>query len=199
MKRVKICGLSREQDIQAVNAVQPDFCGFIIHFPKSRRSISADRLRQLRAGLCDSVCPVGVFVDEPVESIAALLRERVISVAQLHGTEDRCYIQSLRRQTESPIWQAFQIRTEADVQRANDSLADLVLLDAGQGSGKTFDWTLLERITRPFGLAGGLRQENLPVALQTAAVLLDVSGGVETDGYKDPEKMKQFVEAVRKG
>ena len=199
MKRVKICGLSREQDIQAVNEVQPDFCGFIIHFPKSRRSISVDRLRQLRAGLCNSVCPVGVFVDEPVENIAALLREHVISVAQLHGTEDRCYIQSLRRQSESPIWQAFQIRTEADVQRANGSLADLVLLDAGQGSGKTFDWTLLKKITRPFGLAGGLQQENLPAALQTTAVLLDVSGGVETNGYKDPEKMKQFVEAVRKG
>lgn len=195
--KVKICGLSRPEDIEAVNAAKPDYCGFIVNFPKSRRNVSPDTLRALRAGLDGSVTPVGVFVDQPVEDIAALLADGSIAVAQLHGQEDEAYIASLRTRTGRPIWQAFQIRSMEDVERANQSTADLILLDAGQGAGRTFNWTLLAGVTRPFALAGGLHTENIPLAMRTNAVLLDVSSGAETDGKKDFQKIQTIVKMIQ--
>ena len=81
--------------------------------------------------------------------------------------------------------------------RANASTADLVLLDAGQGTGQAFDWALLSGITRPFALAGGLNPENIPAAMQTGAILLDVSSGAETDRKKDPQKIQTIVRMIQ--
>ncbi|MGM9522471.1 MAG: phosphoribosylanthranilate isomerase [Oscillospiraceae bacterium] len=198
MTRVKICGLSRPPDIEAVNRIRPDYCGFVIDFPKSRRNVSPETASALRAGLSTDIVPVGVFVDKPVEAVAELLNAGIISVAQLHGGEDSSYIASLRRLASGTVWQAFQIRTREDAARAAESAADFVLLDAGQGAGKAFDWELIDGFPRPFGLAGGLNIENLPGALCTRAALLDVSGGVETGGVKDPAKIAAFVAAVRR-
>ncbi len=197
MKKVKVCGLSRQADIAAVNKEKPDYCGFIVNFPRSRRNVSADQLKSLTAMLDPEVIPVGVFVDQPPEEIAELLNDGTIGVAQLHGREDTAYISRLRGMTRKPIWQAFQIHSEDDVKRAADSSADLVLLDAGQGTGSVFDWNLLLDFPIPYALAGGLHLGNLDSALQTEAVLLDVSSGVETDGFKDPEKISLFIRKVR--
>ncbi len=195
--QLKICGLSRPEDIDAVSRAKPDFCGFIVNFPKSRRNISVDTLRRLTAGLDPGITPVGVFVDQPPELIAGLLAEGTIAAAQLHGSEDNTYLKQLRSLTDRPIWQAFQIRTGEDLRRAAKSLADLILLDAGQGSGKTFSWELLSDFSGEFALAGGLNEANLPAALATGASLYDVSGGVETDGKKDPEKIWRLVRLFR--
>ncbi len=197
MKKVKLCGLFRQEDVEAVNEIRPDYCGFVICFPKSHRSVSLNQLRELRSLLCPEVQPVGVFVNQPEEFVASLLEDGTLSCAQLHGTESRGYISRLRQLTDKPIWQAVQIRCPEDVRRAAESTADFVLLDAGQGEGKTFSWELLNGFPRPFGLAGGLNEENLPLALQTGAVLFDVSGGVETGKKKDPEKMRKFAAMVR--
>ena len=197
MKKVKICGLSRPEDIAAVNLALPDCCGFVINFPKSPRNVSPDEVKRLRAGLSGGIEPVGVFVDEAPELIAELLSSGVIAAAQLHGSEDAAYISRLRALTAKPLWQSFQIRTASDVARAAESTADFVLLDAGQGSGRAFDWALLRGFPRPFALAGGLSAENLPEAMRTGAELFDVSGGVETNGVKDAEKIKVFVDTVR--
>ena len=195
--KVKICGLSRPEDIAAVNTARPDYCGFIVHVPKSRRNVSADTLRALRADLADGIIPVGVFVNEPVESVADLLESGVLSIAQLHGQEDDAYIAALRARASRPIWQAFQVKSAADIERANRSLADFILLDAGAGGGTAFDWTLLDGVTRPFALAGGLNEHNLSAALQTRATLLDLSSGVETDGYKDFHKIQTVVQTIK--
>ena len=197
MKKIKICGLSRPIDIETVNLVKPNYCGFIINFPQSRRNVSPETVQLLRAKLNPAITPVGVFVDQPPEIVAGLLNNGTISIAQLHGQEDERYIAALRRLTDKPVWQACQIRFRAEALRAAKSTADFVLLDAGQGAGKAFDWSLLVDFPRPFGLAGGLNSENLSDALQTEASLLDVSGGVETGGVKDPEKIKSFVNTVR--
>ena len=85
------------------------------------------------------------------------------------------------------------MRKEEDLAQAKASKADLVLLDAGQGSGQAFDWALLAKLDRRFALAGGLNLDNLEDAMKTNAVLLDVSGGVETDKYKDLDKIKKFI------
>ena len=200
MTKIKICGLMRPEDIEAVNAVQPDYCGFIVNFPKSHRNKTPDEVRQLRANLAPGITPVGVFVDSPVEVVASLLRDGTIGVAQLHGHEDEAYLQVLREMVPGcTIWKAFKVRTAADLEAANASTADLVLLDNGYGTGQTFDWSLAGGVHRPFLLAGGLTPENIPEAVRQLHPLgVDISSGVETDRQKDPAKIQAAVAAARK-
>ena len=116
--RIKICGLTRPEDIQAVNEAKPDFAGFIVEFPKSRRNVTVDQLRQLREKLDESILPVGVFVNAPVELPARLLNEGTIALAQLHGQEDEEYITRLKGMTDQLLIKAFSIKTEEDVEQA---------------------------------------------------------------------------------
>ncbi len=199
MTRIKICGLTRPEDVRYVNTAKPDWCGFILNFPSSRRNVTPEQARALRAGLDPDIRPVGVFVDRPVEEVAALLNSGVISVAQLHGREDDAYISVLR--TLAPgcvVWRAFQLRSQADLAAADASGADLVLLDNGRGTGQTFDWSLAGSVHRPFLLAGGLTPESIPRAVAALRPYgLDLSSGVETDGVKDPAKIQAAVTAAR--
>lgn len=201
MTRIKICGLYRPCDIEYVNAAKPDWCGFIINFPKSHRSLTPERVRALRRGLDGAVTPVGVFVDQPVETVAELLNDGTISVAQLHGHEDAAYIAALRAAAPGhPVWKAFKVRGPEDLTAANASPADLVLLDNGRGTGETFDWSLAGGVTRPWLLAGGLTPENIPEAVRRLHPFgLDISSGVETDGKKDCAKILAAVSAAGKG
>ena len=197
MKKIKICGLYRDEDINIINEYLPDYCGFIINFPKSHRNISIEKLKALRERLDKKVIPVGVFVDQSPKVIADLLNENVISIAQLHGIENDEYINDLKKMTDKTIWKDFQINSDEDVKAANKSIADFVILDAGQGTGKTFNWKYLNKINREYGLAGGLNLNNLDDALLTDAVLLDVSGGVESEKIKDKNKIKEFIKRTR--
>lgn len=199
MTRIKICGLSRQCDIMAVNRALPDYCGFVINVPKSRRSVTLMELRLLTDRLDSRVMPVGVFVNEPVETVAALLKEGTIAMAQLHGQETEAYMESLRNMTDRPLIQAFRITSEADLDQAVRSTADYVLLDSGAGTGRTFDWGLLDCFDRPFFLAGGLGPGNLEEALKRVRpYAVDMSSNVETDGFKDPDKIEAAVAAVRR-
>ena len=105
--RIKICGLTRPEDIQAVNQAKPDFAGFIVEFPKSRRNVTVEQLKALREELDDSILPVGVFVNAPVELPAQLLNEGTIALAQLHGQEDENYIRQLKTMTDQLLIKAF--------------------------------------------------------------------------------------------
>ena len=198
MTRIKLCGMTRPCDIEEVNILLPEYIGFVFA-EKSRRCVSDEQAAALRAGLNPAVRAVGVFVREKPERVAALLNGGVIDLAQLHGGEDESYIARLRELTERPLIQAFRVETAADLARAENSTADYILLDHGAGgTGETFDWSLLKGFDRPFFLAGGLGPENVAeavAALRPFAV--DVSSGIETDGLKDREKMREFVEAVR--
>ncbi len=200
MTKIKICGLFRPCDIEYVNAVRPDWCGFIVDFPKSHRNRTPDQVRALRRGLAEGVVPVGVFVDQPVEDVAALLNDGTISVAQLHGHEDAAYIAALRAAAPGhPVWRAFKVRGPEDLEAAGASPADLVILDNGYGTGETFDWSMAGGVARPFLLAGGLTPENIPDAIRLLHPYgLDISSGVETDKQKDPEKIRAAVAAARK-
>lgn len=197
--KIKLCGLTRPCDIEAVNELQPDYIGFVFA-KKSRRYVSPEKAKELKAMLAPGIQAVGVFVNEEPEQIAALLEAGTIDVAQLHGQEGEREIRRLRELTDHPLIQAFRIDTEQDVERANASTADYVLLDSGAGgTGTVFDWDLLQAIRRPYFLAGGLDTENLgTVKAKLNSYGVDVSSGIETDGYKDKEKMTAFVAAARK-
>ena len=198
MTKIKLCGMKRPQDIQAANELLPAYIGFVFA-PKSRRYVHPDRAEELRRMLNPGIIPVGVFVNETPETVAALLDRGIIDIAQLHGKEDAAYIRRLRQLTKKPLIQAFRVDTPADVAAAQASPADYVLLDSGAGgTGTCFDWSLLQDIQRPYFLAGGLTPENVGGAVATLhPYAVDVSSGIETDGAKDKEKMTQFVRAVR--
>lgn len=199
MTRIKICGLFRPEDVEAVSEARPDYCGFVINFPKSRRNVTPEQAARLRARLSDTILPVGVFVDEPPETVAELQNAGVIAIAQLHGHEDEAYLSRLRELTDGkPVWKAFKVRTASDIAAARRSPADRVLLDNGAGTGTAFDWSLIRDMGRPWILAGGLTPETLPEAVRTLRPwCADLSGGVETDGVKDRAKILAAVEAVR--
>ena len=194
---IKICGLRREADVLAVNGLRPQFAGFVL-VPASRRYVVPEQARRLRERLDPGIRAVGVFADEEPAAVAALLNSGAIDLAQLHGHEDAGYLARLRAETDKPLIQAFRIRCREDAERAEASAADWILLDAGAGDGKTFDWSLAGGVRRPYFLAGGLEPGNVRAALEALRPFgVDVSSGVETDGKKDIGKMRAFVQAVR--
>lgn len=196
--RIKLCGMFRPEDIEAVNEVRPDYVGFVVDFPRSHRSVSPAELEQLSPHVGAGIRRVGVFVREPVEVVARLYNEGLIDVAQLHGDEDEDYLDSLRTACSVPIIQAFRVRTADDVAQARNSTADLVLLDNGQGTGTAFDWSLLADVGRPFMLAGGLGPANVAKAVASVRPWgVDMSSGIETGRLKDPQKMRAAVMAAK--
>ena len=200
MTKIKICGLRRPEDIAYVNEAKPDFAGFIIDVPKSRRNVPREKVWELTALLSPEILPVGVFVNAPMETILSLVTDGTLKAVQLHGQESQSYLEELKKQVAVPLIRAFSIRSPEDLTEAEKSPADFVLLDNGAGgTGETFDWSLLSSFDRPFFLAGGLRLENITEAVSRFhPYALDLSSGVETDGYKDKEKIIAAVAAVRR-
>lgn len=198
--KIKICGLRRREDILAVNEAKPDYCGFIVEFPRSFRSVTADRVRELVKELTPEIQPVGVFVNAPMELVRALLDDGTFALAQLHGQEDESYIRELKTYTDRPIIKAFSIKTTEDIEKALQSPADYILLDqGGGGTGKTFDWSLIPEIRRTFFLAGGIGAANLEQAIrEIRPYAVDLSSSVETEKWKDPAKIRQVVDIVRR-
>ena len=194
--KIKICGLFRDEDIDFANAARPDYIGFVF-FEKSRRFVSLERAEQLKSRLDKNIRSVGVFVDESMDSMVQYCLSGAVDVIQLHGHEDNAYISALREITDKEIWQAFKIRGEEDIKKANDSSADMLVLDNGMGTGKTFDWSLIKNIKRPFFLAGGINCENIGEATKLAPYGIDVSSGVETDKAKDKTKIEFIVGQCR--
>ena len=208
MTKVKLCGLSRESDIAAVNKLKPDLVGFVFAKKSKTKNIAGDvyktqvapeQAAALKSLLAPGILAAGVFVNEPVEAVAELLDHGVIDVAQLHGSEDDDYIARLRAMTGKPIFRVFKVKSEADLPAIENCAADLVLLDSGAGTGKTFDWSLVQSVQRPYFLAGGLDPDNVADAIAALHPYgVDVSSGIETDGVKDESKMAAFVAAARK-
>lgn len=194
MTKIKFCGLKTLDDIHAANEILPDYVGFVFA-PKSKRFITPAQAEKLRAALSKKILAVGVFVNEDYHTVAELLNAGIIDVAQLHGNEDDAYIKTLRGVTKKIIIQAFQSQNIAAADKSN---ADFILIDAGAGDGKVFDWHQIN-LRREYFLAGGLTPENVGAAIKLLKPFaVDVSSGIETDGKKDFKKMTAFAEVVRR-
>lgn len=198
--KIKICGLKCPEDIAYVNEAKPDYCGFIIEFPKSSRNVTGDQVRILIAELDKNIIPVGVFVNAAPERVEELLLDGTIRIAQLHGQEDDDYIRRIQKNTGSQVIKAFSVKAAQDIELALKSPADYILLDqGGGGTGQTFDWALIPEIKRPFFLAGGLGADNLEQAVDTIRpYAVDLSSSVETGGVKDRSKILEAVSLVHK-
>ena len=195
---LKFCGMRREADILAANACLPDYIGFVFA-AGARRAVTPETARELRAKADPRILAVGVFADQSPAYIAELAAMVPLDVIQLHGSESEVTVEEIRRRTGKPVWRAFQVTAPAVLTAAAATGADGILLDSGKGSGKTFAWEWLRDFSRPYMLAGGLDIENVGEAIKTFSPRgVDVSSALETDGQKDPEKMRAFAEAVRR-
>ncbi len=198
MTKIKFCGLTRPCDIAAANEIKPDYVGFVFA-PNSKRRVGYKQAVDLKNLLSKDIKAVGVFLNEDIEQVISLLNLGIIDAAQLHGDESVDYIRRIQQETGKPVIKAFRIHSEADVAAAEETIADYIILDAGTGEGKTFDWNLVEQFQKPYFLAGGLKPENVKEAMrQLHPYALDVSTGIETDGLKDKQKMADFAATVRK-
>ncbi len=204
MAKIKICGICRPEDIKAINQVLPDYIGFV--FAESKRKISLDDAVNLKKLLNPAVKTVGVFVNENINRLIELCDLKVIDIVQLHGDENESYILELKNKIRNPIIKAVRVRSQQDIKAAEDLPCDYLLLDSYKdnaygGTGKTFDWSLIPKKSerkKPIFLAGGINRDNLSDALSAEPYCIDVSSGVETDGKKDPEKIKDTVNLLRK-
>ena len=215
MVKLKICGLRRKEDINIVNKYGPDYIGFV--FADSPRKVSYEEAKVLSDILSEDIVPVGVFVNEHMKLIVDLFRDGIIKIAQLHGDEDEKYIRNLKDKSieqtgiEIPVINAIEIKDisnediDADYNdellKWRDSASDYFILDSGKGSGKTFDWNLIDKNSEFFRnsifLAGGLNSENLTSAIEEFnPFAVDLSSSVETDGFKDEEKIKEIIEIM---
>ena len=206
MTRVKICGLSRPEDIFQANKLKSDYIGFVF-YPKSKRAVTQSQAALLKAMLDKEIKAVGVFVNADIAFIEKLAQLRIIDLVQLHGDEDSLYIQELRKRVYIPIIKAIRVQGEESLQNLRNYPVDFFLFDTykpGQygGTGERFNLEL-EGVTipKPYFIAGGLDASNVAyvIAENPHAYAVDVSGGVEDSatGLKDAQKMADFVAQVK--
>ena len=203
MTKIKICGLTRTEDIEMVNEFLPDYIGFV--FAKSRRQVSAEQAKELKNKLRPAIKAVGVFVNEKPENIAEIANQGIIDLIQIHGDEDAAYCAQLRKLTQAPIIKVVRVEREDDLAGIEEFDCDYYLFDTLSskeygGTGKAFDHSLLhnKEIKKPFFVAGGLSQDNLAAVIEVIKPFgVDTSGGVETDGIKDVNKIKEFTKQGR--
>ena len=201
LTKIKICGIKTMADVLAMNEVKPDYAGFV--FAQSSRRISEELASELQQQLAPGIVPVGVFVNEDREKILRLCKRKIIEIIQLHGEEDNEYIAFLKNRVQNPVIKAARVRSVEDIHRAGTLKSEYLLLDAyheGEygGSGVKFDWSLIPAIEKPFFLAGGINSSNVLDAIQRYQPYgIDVSTGVETEGSKDPVKLRRLAQLIR--
>jgi len=198
--KIKICGLSRIEDISVANITMPDYVGFV--FAESKRRISREDAKEYKKLLLPRIKTVGVFVNEEAKKVIDICKDKSIEYIQLHGNESNQYISELRAKTGLPIIKAIRIKTAENLKAAEETTADYILFDTMAedvygGTGKSFSWEILKNYEKPYFLAGGITIENIEEAKKTNAYCLDVSSGAEIDGKKNFMKIEELVRRVR--
>ena len=211
--RIKMCGFTREADVQAAVQAGADAIGFVLS-PPSPRAVSIERAAELAALLPAFVTPVLLFVNEAPERVQAACAAVPGALLQFHGDETPEYCTELSRQTGRPHLKAARIPLEAAASFDLLKFAQLhhhaqaILLDAHVdgfgGGGKAFNWSLLPpSVNAHLVLSGGLTPANVADGIRTLrprarSLAVDVSSGIEAGkGLKDADKIRQFVDAVR--
>lgn len=202
--KIKLCGIKRPEDIAFMNEFRPDYIGFV--FAGTRRRITPQTAAALAEKLDKGIRKVGVFVDEPPESIEKTAKLAGLDAVQLHGRESAETIEKLRNLLPGvEIWKAVRVRDRDSIPDAQKLGADLLLLDSFSaseygGTGKTADFGLI-RQAKPralYFLAGGLNSENIgAIVREFSPYGVDISSGIETGGVKDCRKIEQIMRILR--
>lgn len=186
---VKICGITNPEDALAAAEMGAQALGFI-QYPKSPRYVAPAALQEWIGLIPAHVWKVGVFVDEAPLEIEGICQSLGFAIAQLHGEETpEDHPRGLQ------VWKAFRVTPQHNLDA--DYPADAILLD-GPGGGRTFDWSVTSRITRPCIVAGGLDEHNVRQAIEASNPWgVDISSGIElSPGRKDHARMKRFIEVA---
>lgn len=200
MTKVKICGLKEIEHVEAAVKAGADFIGLM--FAPSKRQITMEQAIELAKVIPSNVKKVGVFVNEKPETIKEIAQKVGLHYIQYHGDETPDMIEAIGL----PAIKAFSVQTEEDVVRAARYQVDYYLFDAPGtdyrgGSGKSFDWLLLDKMNIPSEkiiLAGGLNDENVGLAIMLVEPFaVDVSSGVEIDGRKSSTAIANFIEKAK--
>ena len=194
MTKVKICGLSTKEAVKTAVLAGADYIGFV--FAPSKRQVTVEQAAELAKFIPSHIQKVGVFVSPGRAELLEAVDKVGLDFAQVHGQ----VVDKLFENLPCASIQAVQVDGNGHVP---NSQADYLLFDAPvAGSGQTFDWGRLDttELARPFFIAGGLNEDNVARAIQHfSPFAVDVSSGVETDGQKDHEKIRRFIERVKNG
>ncbi len=188
---IKICGLQTVEDAQFACAQGAQFIGFV--FAPSKRRVTPEQAKKIVMELPSTSQAVGVFVNESVETMLTIAKDVGLDLIQLHGNEPA----SVAEQLPYPVIKAFSI-DEIQQKQINDYPCAYYLIDSpGGGTGESFQWERLATLPIQHNkllLAGGLHPGNVENAIRTTLPAgVDVSSGVETNGYKDQQKILQFI------
>ncbi|WP_432632499.1 phosphoribosylanthranilate isomerase [Brachyspira sp.] len=205
--KIKTCGLFREEDINYANELKPDYIGFV--FAESKRKVGVEKAYNLKNKLDKEIKSVGVFVNDNLDFILNLIREKIIDIIQLHGNEDNNFLDNLKTKTNAKIIKFIPVENADSILNSLNIFSDFILLDNLKGGvGKNFNWNYLkeafesnknfsEVFNKKYFLAGGLNKENINEALKFNPYCVDLSGGLETDGIKDYDKMKYIINITK--
>lgn len=196
---VKFCGMRRRQDMEYASECRPDYVGFILS-DGFRRSVDMGTFYELVTFLSGDIKKVGVFVNEPLESILQQGYNDSLDVIQLHGDENDEYIRRLRDRFSGEIWKAVRAKCPIDILREQEKDCDRLVIDSfseecAGGTGKRIDTGNVRgaEITKPFFIAGGIDGGNIAEIIgETHPFGVDISSGIETGGVKDIRKMKEI-------
>lgn len=204
--KVKICGITSEQEASYLNEAKADYAGFVF-YPNSRRNVSLEQSVRIADCLDSSILKVAVTVN-PAAEFVQKTKEMGFDILQVHGA----YSKEARSAAELPVWRAVNIRDEdalaeffrEEQKLGNGNICGYVADGADYGAGKAFDWEKMNRCIKKytagkqFILAGGLTAENVKTGIQYFHPdIVDVSSGVEEQGKKSMEKIKAFIRKVR--
>mgnify|MGYP001816591352 CR=1 FL=1 len=198
--RVKICGITRPQDVDAAVSAGADALGFVFTH-RSKRHVTIGAARELVARVPAFVSRVGLFMDQEAHDVAAVLSEVPLSLLQFHGRESGAFCSRFGL----PYIKALDVAGATAPGLAQEYAgAAALLLDSHEagapgGTGKTFDWTAIPELPKPLVLAGGLNPENVRRAVASVAPwAVDVSSGVEdAPGVKNEGKMIEFINEAK--
>ena len=194
MTKVKICGLSNIEAVETAVSAGADYIGFV--FAPSKRQVTVEQAIELAKFIPSHIQKVGVFVSPSRAELLEAVDKVGLDFVQVHGQ----VVDKLFENLPCGSIQAVQVDGDGHVP---NSQADYLLFDAPvAGSGQTFDWGRLDttELAQPFFIAGGLNEDNVARAIQHfSPFAVDVSSGVETDGQKDHEKIRRFIERVKNG
>lgn len=207
MPKVKICGLSTPDTLEAAITAGADFVGFVFH-PPSPRHLEIEVAAYLSSYVPAGVSIVGLFVDSPDDVLRRTLENVRLDIIQLHGNETPARVAEIKAAFGKPVMKALPVSSRDDVKASNVyAAADWLLFDAvgaadmPGGNGLPFDWTLLEdfQSPRPYMLAGGLTPQNVAEAVKRLSPpAVDVSSGIESArGVKDADKIRAFIKAAK--
>lgn len=209
MTQVKICGIKHKETLSLLKECEVDYVGFV--FAPSKRKVEATAAKEMLRSVPDHPPAVGVFVNPTIEELEEILAEVSLAVVQLHGQETPAFCQEVKERFSLPVWKALAVGNEAEAVEGMAAYAthvDAFLFDTydpaqAGGTGRRFSWEQIPDLQAASQgvteiIAGGINVDNVAELIgRYRPSVIDLSSGVETDGEKDPYKIKSLMERVR--